>query len=432
MVLSSLGLTHVDVLRPLRIGIISTGKELVPSSTPPPLSPAATVPSSCSRPTPPSLARGQIYDSNTPYLLSKLASWGFDPVPLGSTGDSIETFESLLAEHAFLSSDPSSAPAPSASSSTQSPRVDMIITTGAVSQGKHDHVPSSLARLGVEVGFKGVGMRPGGPVMFGRFPRKRPSAAGGGKDGTGDGMGQETEAKEEGGRKESWPPRPLPSSNTIPPSASRDIAPLSNHTSSVPSTPPSMGIPIFGLPGNPQAVAATLRFLVLPYLLHLASPPSSFSPSQQSDATTSSSLTVRPLTTVVSHSLTTPILRKFIFSPSSSTSHKSRTLPPSSSIHPSSSTLSTTSSSPTCPLSAPPSSSPTTTPAPAAPPRRLPTRFFPGRLLPGDENAVELTKGKAGSGMMSGLVGSDRCWVCLEEGMREEEMNGKMVRCWVV
>jgi molybdopterin molybdotransferase len=42
----------------------------------------------------------------------------------------------------------------------------MLITTGGVSVGPHDHVRSALQRLGVRAVFAGVRMKPGGPTTF--------------------------------------------------------------------------------------------------------------------------------------------------------------------------------------------------------------------------------------------------------------------------
>jgi molybdopterin molybdotransferase len=43
----------------------------------------------------------------------------------------------------------------------------MLITTGGVSVGLHDHVRSALQRLGVREVFAGVTMKPGRPTTFG-------------------------------------------------------------------------------------------------------------------------------------------------------------------------------------------------------------------------------------------------------------------------
>jgi len=44
---------------------------------------------------------------------------------------------------------------------------DMVVTTGGVSVGAHDHVKPALAELGVEQVFWGVALRPGHPTWFG-------------------------------------------------------------------------------------------------------------------------------------------------------------------------------------------------------------------------------------------------------------------------
>jgi molybdopterin molybdotransferase len=44
---------------------------------------------------------------------------------------------------------------------------DVLVTTGGVSVGAHDHVKPALAELGVEERFWGVALRPGHPTWFG-------------------------------------------------------------------------------------------------------------------------------------------------------------------------------------------------------------------------------------------------------------------------
>jgi molybdopterin molybdotransferase len=48
---------------------------------------------------------------------------------------------------------------------------DVVIGSGGVSVGPHDHVKPALAALGVEESFWGVRLRPGKPTWFGRAPR---------------------------------------------------------------------------------------------------------------------------------------------------------------------------------------------------------------------------------------------------------------------
>ena len=48
-------------------------------------------------------------------------------------------------------------------------KIDIIITSGAVSAGKHDFVPSVIKRFSLSNFFKGVSIRPGKPVLFAKF-----------------------------------------------------------------------------------------------------------------------------------------------------------------------------------------------------------------------------------------------------------------------
>jgi len=46
----------------------------------------------------------------------------------------------------------------------------LIITTGAVSKGKYDLIPSTIENMGGEVLFHGVAIRPGKPILFAELP----------------------------------------------------------------------------------------------------------------------------------------------------------------------------------------------------------------------------------------------------------------------
>jgi len=50
-------------------------------------------------------------------------------------------------------------------------KIDIIITSGAVSAGKHDFVPSIVKRFSLSNFFKGVAIRPGKPVLFAKFKK---------------------------------------------------------------------------------------------------------------------------------------------------------------------------------------------------------------------------------------------------------------------
>jgi molybdopterin molybdotransferase len=51
---------------------------------------------------------------------------------------------------------------------------DVVIATGGVSKGRHDHLPATLAALGVAKVFHGVAQRPGKPMWFGVSRRRTP------------------------------------------------------------------------------------------------------------------------------------------------------------------------------------------------------------------------------------------------------------------
>ncbi|KAJ9247669.1 hypothetical protein DTO207G8_7899 [Paecilomyces variotii] len=96
---------------------------------------------------------------------------------------------------------------------------DILMTTGGVSAGKFDFVRKAIESIGAKVLFHGAAIRPGHPVLFATLPSGRYDSTG-----------------------------------------SRDY-PLNKQTSTA----------FFGLPGNPVASAACLRFLVVPLLRQLLS-----------------------------------------------------------------------------------------------------------------------------------------------------------------
>ena len=209
MVLSSTGIDRVQVepergtrmarKQRLRIGILTTGKEVANNHNLPTgsASPATSSDEPGSAVIIPNLQKGHIFNSNAPYLVSTLDCWGHDPVVIPApTEDTPEAFQERLRAAVV---DPS---AP----------LDLIVTTGGVSAGKHDYVPSSVIDLGGRIVFHKTIIRPGFPVMFGEIPRN---------------------------------------------ALDKDDK-----------------VPIFGLPGNPIAVAACLRFLVAAFLRESAGPSS--------------------------------------------------------------------------------------------------------------------------------------------------------------
>jgi molybdopterin molybdotransferase len=118
----------VVVHRAPRIGILSTGSELVPAGT--------------------QLRRGQIPDSNSHLLAAAVAEAGGIPVRLGSVPDDDDALRHVLTEHAA--------------------EVDGFLLSGGASVGAYDVVKAVLAPLPTML-FSRVRMQPGKPQGFGRW-----------------------------------------------------------------------------------------------------------------------------------------------------------------------------------------------------------------------------------------------------------------------
>jgi len=128
-VLFATGTTHIEVRDNPTISIFTTGKE-VSDAYDQPLGPT------------------QIYDSNTPYLTAELSAAGIESSYAGHIGDDEALFRRMLTEQ-------------------QSARI--LISSGAVSKGKWDFIPTVLKEVGAEVLFHRVAIKPGKPVLFARL-----------------------------------------------------------------------------------------------------------------------------------------------------------------------------------------------------------------------------------------------------------------------
>jgi molybdopterin molybdotransferase len=98
------------------------------------------------------LAPGQIHNSNGPMLVALAAHAG-----------------ALTAPAALLADDRA---ATEAGLETALGAADVVIVSGGVSVGPHDHVKPALAKLGVEEVFWGVALQPGKPTWFGTLGHK--------------------------------------------------------------------------------------------------------------------------------------------------------------------------------------------------------------------------------------------------------------------
>lgn len=128
LALASFGHAEILVYKKPRVAVISTGKELVSVGKP--------------------LETGQIWNSTAPFLMTALTKLGADAQYYGIMADEPQEFMRALG--AILKNKP-----------------DVVLTTGAVSVGKHDFVADALKECGVEIGFSKVAIRPGKPILFG-------------------------------------------------------------------------------------------------------------------------------------------------------------------------------------------------------------------------------------------------------------------------
>ena len=117
------------VTRQPRVTILCTGEELRSPGAP-------AVP-------------GSIPDSNGPSLAALAASAGGLPIIAPRTGDTLDATEAAI--RAALRGS------------------DLLLTVGGVSVGEHDLVRAALARVGAELEFWKVRIRPGKPLAFGRL-----------------------------------------------------------------------------------------------------------------------------------------------------------------------------------------------------------------------------------------------------------------------
>ena len=129
-VLASVGLQSIDVIPYPQVTIISTGSEIIEPGR--------------------ELAGGQRYDSNRTVLNALLKH---DGVPAAAIIDTVpdqrRELEQILSE------------------STQSS--DLVITSGGVSMGDFDYIPEVVVRLGGEILFHKVIVKPGKPVLIARI-----------------------------------------------------------------------------------------------------------------------------------------------------------------------------------------------------------------------------------------------------------------------
>jgi molybdopterin molybdotransferase len=126
--LSSVGIRDITCYTAPRIGIVSTGDEVIRDGG--------------------ALQPGQVHDVNTPMLLALANRYAGDVTDLGVWPDQRPTVLQNLAEAAG--------------------QYDLLITSGGASQGEEDHISSALAELGARH-FWQIAVKPGRPLMLGQI-----------------------------------------------------------------------------------------------------------------------------------------------------------------------------------------------------------------------------------------------------------------------
>jgi molybdopterin molybdotransferase len=127
-VLASMGFSYVEVRKPLKVAIISSGDELVEPGKP--------------------LSPGKIYNSNSFTLIGLLQRMGMDVVGPFFAADTLADTQHVLTQ-----------------ASTQA---DVIITSGGVSVGEEDHIKAAI-NSGGELEMWRLAIKPGKPFALGHF-----------------------------------------------------------------------------------------------------------------------------------------------------------------------------------------------------------------------------------------------------------------------
>jgi len=130
--LASSGVVELAVHIKPRVGLCSTGEELVDVKSGPPGS-------------------GQIYDSNRPFMTAMMRSFGCDVVVNEHVGDTLDEMVAFLNRAMDAS-------------------LDVVISSGAVSMGSYDFVKPALEAVGAEIVFHKVTQKPGKPLLFAILP----------------------------------------------------------------------------------------------------------------------------------------------------------------------------------------------------------------------------------------------------------------------
>lgn len=124
--LAAVGVKTVEVFRQLRVGVLSTGDEIVASGS--------------------TRDPSRTYDANRPMLVQLIRDWGYEAVDLGHVGDDRRMLRMRLDD--------------------ASGKCDAILTSGGASAGDEDHVSALLSEAGSLSDWR-IALKPGRPLALG-------------------------------------------------------------------------------------------------------------------------------------------------------------------------------------------------------------------------------------------------------------------------
>jgi molybdopterin molybdotransferase len=130
--LATLGITEVEVFSKPKIGLLTTGNELIKPGT--------------------SLSHGQIYESNSLMLETSLVQHHHHKPELVKVKDDLSETQKALSDLIQKN--------------------DVILISGGISVGDYDFVKNALENLGVKEEFYKIKQKPGKPIYFGTLNNK--------------------------------------------------------------------------------------------------------------------------------------------------------------------------------------------------------------------------------------------------------------------
>ncbi len=130
--LTALGVRELCVQRRVRVGVVSTGDEIVDWNT-----------SNAGE-------SGKIRNATGAFLAVTLQGMGCDLLHYSTVGDDGASYRKALQE-------------------AMAAKCDVVVTTGAVSMGPKDFVAPLLQQMGAEIVFHRIAMKPGKPALCARF-----------------------------------------------------------------------------------------------------------------------------------------------------------------------------------------------------------------------------------------------------------------------